>query len=389
MPQSTLRNVVLVHGGFVDGSGWAAVYRALRKDGYTVGVVQTPTVSLADDVRVTKRVIAAQNGPVILVGHSYGGVVITEAGNDPKVAGLVYVAAFAPDSGESVASLIKDPPPGAPVPPILPPVDGYLFLDRAKFPVSFAADVDPKEAEFMADSQVPWGVEALNGTISQPAWKTKPSWYLVATDDRMIPPAAQRVMAKRAGATVVESAGSHAVYVSRPDAVVALITNAAGGMKTEPAPRIDFANLPAPAEGILVTLFITVRKVARSRDFYSRILGGTVVLDENPCMVRLSNSWIIMNPGGPPTPDKPDISVVDYEPDNTTSIFLNLRVADIQACYEEWKAKGAEFLTPPIDREGEIRCYMRDPDGYLIEVGQSTGLLQGKLAAKRPEDLPG
>ena len=153
-------------------------------------------------------------------------------------------------------------------------------------------------------------------------------------------------------------------------------------METGPAPRIDFANLPAPAEGILVTLFITVRKVAVSRDFYSGILGGTVVLDENPCMVRLSNSWIIMNPGGPPTPDKPGISVVDYEPDNTTSIFLNLRVANIQACYEEWKAKGAEFLTPPIDRGAEIRCYMRDPDGYLIEVGQSTGLLKGNLAAK-------
>jgi len=160
-------------------------------------------------------------------------------------------------------------------------------------------------------------------------------------------------------------------------------------LKTEPAPRIDFANLPAPAEGILVTLFITVREVARSREFYSRILGGTVVLEENPCMVRLSNSWIIMNPGGPPTPDKPDISVVDYEPDNTTSIFLNLRVADIQACYEEWKGKGAQFLTPPIDRGAEVRCYMRDPDGYLIEVGQSTGLRQGKLAAKRPEDLRG
>ncbi|MFG2039798.1 VOC family protein [Dactylosporangium sp. NPDC048998] len=158
---------------------------------------------------------------------------------------------------------------------------------------------------------------------------------------------------------------------------------------TEPTPRIDVANLPAPAEGILVTLFITVREVARSRDFYSRVLGGTVVLDENPCIVRLSNSWIIMNPGGPPTPDKPDISVVDYQPGNTTSIFLNLRVADIQACYAEWRAKGAAFVTPPIDREAEIRCYMRDPDGYLIEVGQSTGLLHGKLAAKRPEDLPG
>jgi pimeloyl-ACP methyl ester carboxylesterase len=231
MSQSTLRNVVLVHGGFVDGSGWSAVYRALRKDGFRVSVVQNPTVSLEDDVRVTKRVIAEQDGPVILVGHSYGGVVITEAGNDPRVAALVYIAAFAPDGGESVASLIQDPPPGAPVPPILPPVDGYLFLDKARFAASFAADVDPAEAAFMADSQVPWGVEALAGTISQPAWKSRPSWYLVATDDQMIPPAAQRLMAKRAGATVVESAGSHAVYVSRPEAVVALISEAGRGLK--------------------------------------------------------------------------------------------------------------------------------------------------------------
>jgi catechol 2,3-dioxygenase-like lactoylglutathione lyase family enzyme len=158
---------------------------------------------------------------------------------------------------------------------------------------------------------------------------------------------------------------------------------------TEPAPRVDYANLPAPAEGIAVTLFITVRKVARARDFYSRVLGGTVVLEENPCIVKLANSWIIMNPGGPPTPDKPGITVVDYQPGDTTSIFLNLRVADIQARYEEWKAKGAEFVTPPIDRGAEVRCYMRDPDGYLIEVGQSTGLLHGQLAEKRPEDLPG
>ena len=157
----------------------------------------------------------------------------------------------------------------------------------------------------------------------------------------------------------------------------------------EAAPHIDFANLPAPADGFLVTLFITVRKVAKSRDFYSRVLGGTVVLEENPCIVKLSNSWIIMNPGGPPTPDKPDISVVDYQQSNTTSIFMNLRVADIRACYQEWKAKGAEFVTPPIDRGAEIRCYMRDPDGYLIEVGQSAGLLHGELAAQRPEDLPG
>src|SRR5882724_10445291 len=186
-----VKNVVLVHGGFVDGSGWEGVYQALKKEGYTVAIVQNPTNSLADDVAVTKRTIAAQNGPVILVGHSYGGAVITEAGNDPKVVGLVYIAAFAPDKGESVSALIKDPQPGAPVPPILPPRDGYLFLDKAKFSASFAADVSEEKAEFMADSQVPWGVEALNGAISEPAWKSKPSWYLVATDDKMIPPAAQ------------------------------------------------------------------------------------------------------------------------------------------------------------------------------------------------------
>jgi pimeloyl-ACP methyl ester carboxylesterase len=220
-------NVVLVHGGFVDGSGWEGVYKILRKDGYTVSVVQNPTLSLADDVTATRRIVAAQDGPVVLVGHSYGGVVITEAGNDPKVARLVYIAAFAPDSGESVSTIIKDPPPGAPVPPILPPQDGYLFLDKAKFHASFAADVDSERAAFMADSQVPWGVDALSGSISEPAWKTKPSWYLVATDDKMIPPAAQRFMSKRAGSIVVEVAGSHAIYVSQPNAVAALIEQAA------------------------------------------------------------------------------------------------------------------------------------------------------------------
>src|SRR6202040_2455182 len=204
-------NVVLVHGGWVDGSGWEGVHNILTRDGHHVSVVQIPTLSLADDVLATRRVIGAQDGPVILVGHSYGGTVITEAGNDPQVAGLVYVAAFAPDAGESVASLIKDPPPAAPVPPILPPQDGYLLLDRAKFPASFAGDVDAEKAAFMADSQVPWGVEALGGTISKAAWRSKPSWYLVATDDRMIPPPAQRIMSKRAGATVVEAAGSHAI----------------------------------------------------------------------------------------------------------------------------------------------------------------------------------
>jgi len=228
-PGSAARNVVLVHGGFVDGSGWEAVYRALRSNGLTVSVVQNPTISLAEDVNATRRVVAAQNGPVILVGHSYGGAVITEAGNDPKVVSLVYIAAFAPDKGESVSTLIKDPPPGAPVPPILPPQDGYLFLDREKFAASFAADVDPERAAFMADAQVPWGLEALSGTISEPAWRSKPSWYMVATDDRMIPPPAQRFMSKRAGATVVEVAGSHAIYVSQPAAVAGLITKASKG----------------------------------------------------------------------------------------------------------------------------------------------------------------
>ena len=223
--------LVLVHGGFVDGSGWEGVYRILKKDGYSVTIVQNPTISLADDVAATKRIVHAQNGPVLLVGHSYGGAVITEAGNDPQVAGLVYIAAFAPDKGESVSTLIKDPPPGTPVPPILPPQDGYLFLDKAKFHASFAADVDEEKAAFMADSQVPWGVEALSGTISEPAWKTKPSWYLVSTDDKMIPPPAQRFMSQRAGSTVVEVAGSHAIYVSQPDAVAALIKEAVKGVK--------------------------------------------------------------------------------------------------------------------------------------------------------------
>jgi pimeloyl-ACP methyl ester carboxylesterase len=223
----TKKNIVLVHGGFVDGSGWEGVYAILTKDGYNVSIVQNPTLSLADDVAATKRILAAQSGPVVLVGHSYGGAVITEAGTDATVAALVYIAAFAPDKGESVASLIKDPPPGAPVPPILPPMDGFLFLDRAKFHASFAADVSAERAAFMAASQVPWGVAALNGTIREPAWKAKPSWYMVTTEDRMIPPQAQRFMSKRAGATVVEAKGSHAIYVSRPAPVAALIEQAA------------------------------------------------------------------------------------------------------------------------------------------------------------------
>jgi pimeloyl-ACP methyl ester carboxylesterase len=219
--------IVLVHGGFVDGSGWGGVYNILRKDGHDVAIVQNPTTSLADDVAFTKRVIAAQPGKTLLVGHSYGGVVITEAGTHPNVAGLVYVAAFAPDKGESVDSLIKNPPPGAPVPPILPPRDGFLLLDQNKFAESFAADVDAAKAGFMAASQVPWGVDALAGEVTLPAWKSKPSWYLVASDDKMIPPPAQRQMAQRAGSIVGEVAGSHAVYVSQPQAVASLIEKAA------------------------------------------------------------------------------------------------------------------------------------------------------------------
>lgn len=229
MTQST-KNIVLVHGGFVDGSGWESVYSLLKKDNYNFAIVQNPTISLAGDVAATKLVINEQDGPVILVGHSYGGAVITEANTDPKVVGLVYIAAFAPDKGESVNSLLKDPPPDAPVPPILPPTDGYLFLDKTKFAASFAGDVDAEKAAFMADAQVPWGIQALAGEISDPAWKSKPSWYLLATDDRMIPPPAQRFMSERAGSTVVEVAGSHAIYVSQPNAVAALIKQAAQGV---------------------------------------------------------------------------------------------------------------------------------------------------------------
>jgi pimeloyl-ACP methyl ester carboxylesterase len=224
---SEVKNVVLVHGGFVDGSGWRGVYDRLTAQGYNVSVVQNQTLSLESDVETTHDVLDQQDGPAILVGHSYGGVVISEAGRHEKVAGLVYIAAFAPDAGESVNALIADPPPGAPVPPILPPVNGFLFLDREKFAGSFAADLPAEDAAFMADSQVPWGTEALNGAVTEPAWRDKPSWYLVATDDRMIPPPAQRFMSERAGMTVVEDAGSHSIYVSKPGAVADLIERAA------------------------------------------------------------------------------------------------------------------------------------------------------------------
>jgi pimeloyl-ACP methyl ester carboxylesterase len=224
-----IRNVVLVHGGFVDGSGWRQVHELLTADGYRVSVVQNPTVSLTGDVEATRQVIQAQDGPVVLVGHSYGGAVITEAGLHEKVAALVYIAAFAPDAGESVTTLIGGFPAGGPQPPILPPVDGFLYLDRDRFAASFAGDLPGELARFMADAQVPWGLDALGGQVSQPAWRIKPSWYLVATDDRMIPPTAQRAMAERAGCTVSQVPASHSLYVSQPDATAGLIKQAAQG----------------------------------------------------------------------------------------------------------------------------------------------------------------
>ena len=230
-----VRNVVLVHGGFVDGSGWRGVYDALTADGFNVSVVQNQTLSLESDVETVHDALDRLDGPAILVGHSYGGAVITEAGRHERVAGLVYIAAFAPDAEESVDTLIAGFPTDGPAPPILPPVDGFLFLDREKFAGSFAADLPADDAAFMADSQVPWGLEALNGTVTDPAWRSKPTWYLVSTDDRMIPPPAQRTMSARTGATVVEEAGSHSIYVSRPRATAELIKQAARALVETPA----------------------------------------------------------------------------------------------------------------------------------------------------------
>ncbi len=227
---SAPRNVVLVHGGFADGSGWRPVYDQLRQDGYHVAVVQNPTLSLAGDAAATRLIIDAQDGPVVLVGHSYGGAVITEAGTDENVAALVYICAFAPDKDESVNTLLAGFPTDVPGPPILPPKDGFLFLDRDKFPAAFAGDLPADLAAFMADSQVPWGVDALGGTITDPAWRAKPSWYLVTTDDKMIPPPAQRTMSARAGSTVTEVAAGHSVYVSQPAPVAALIQQAASAV---------------------------------------------------------------------------------------------------------------------------------------------------------------
>ena len=220
-----------MHGGFVDGSGWQGVHDLLTKDGYRVAVVQNPTLSLDDDAAVTRRAIDDLDGPVVLVGHSYGGAVITEAGLHENVKALVYIAAFAPDKGESVNTLLAGLPANAPQPPILAPKDGFLLLDREKFPSSFAGDLPAEQAAFMADSQVPWGVNALGGTISEASWRIKPSWYLVTADDRMIPPSVQRSMSERAGSTVTEVPGSHSIYVSQPASVAALITQAATAIR--------------------------------------------------------------------------------------------------------------------------------------------------------------
>jgi pimeloyl-ACP methyl ester carboxylesterase len=219
--------VVLVHGGFADGSGWRDVYELLTGDGYQVSVVQNPTLSLEGDAMATRMILDRQQGPTVLVGHSYGGAVITEAGTHDRVAALVYICAFGPDTGESVNTLLQTFPADGPQPPILPPVEGFLFLDREKFHASFAGDLSAEQAAFMADSQVPWGVDALGGAISEAAWRSKPSWYLITNEDRMIPPDAQRTMSGRLGATVVEVDASHSVYISQPGAVADLIKQAA------------------------------------------------------------------------------------------------------------------------------------------------------------------
>lgn len=229
--------VVLVHGAFVDGSSWEGVYKILKRDGYHASVVQNPTISLADDVAATKRILELQSRPVILVGHSYGGAVITEAGNHPRVVGIVYIAAFAPDRGESVTSILKDTPPGSPGSSILPPQDGFLFQDKTKFPSSFGADLEADKAAFMADAQVPWGEACASGMVTEPAWRTKPSWYLIATEDRMIPLPTQHFMSERARSTIVEEQGSHAIYISKPEVVAKLIEKAASS--------VEFATKPA------------------------------------------------------------------------------------------------------------------------------------------------
>ena len=219
-------SIVLVHGAFVDGSGWKDPYDILSNAGYEVLVVQQPTISLRDDVAETERVIARARHPVILVGHSYGGMVITEAGDNPKVRSLVYLAAYAPDAGESVSTLSEGPVPAGEQKGPLVAEGNYLFVDRDKFPTSFAADVDAATTRFMGAAQLPFGLQAVQTKVDRVAWKTKPTYYVVTSEDHIIPPTVQRTMAKRSGAKVTEMKSSHAVMLSRPREVAAVIRSA-------------------------------------------------------------------------------------------------------------------------------------------------------------------
>lgn len=226
--QQKAKNIVLVHGAFADGSGWEGVYKILVKRGYNVSVVGNPNTGLADDVESVKRVLNRLDGPAILVGHSYGGAIITEGGSDKNVAGLVYVAAFVPDEGETLLKLSQSGPP-SPNSGILPPQDGYLWYDKSKFHSGFCADLSAEKAAFMYDSQIPLAASVFVATITKAAWKTKPSWYVVASQDQTIPPDGQRFMAKRANAKVTEVKGSHVVFISQPTAVADVIEAAAKG----------------------------------------------------------------------------------------------------------------------------------------------------------------
>lgn len=228
--QAPVKNIVLVHGAFADGSGWESVYNILKKKGYNVSVVGNPNTSLQNDVEATKLVLARQNGPAILVGHSYGGAIITDAGNDNNVAGLVYVSAFAPGENESLLTLLESGPP-APNAGFLPPENGYVWYDKAKFHTGFCADLSKEKADFMADSQIPVSATVFGAKIANPAWKNRPTWYVIATEDQTIPVDGQRYMAKRAGAKVTEVKSSHVVYISHPKAVADVIELAARSVK--------------------------------------------------------------------------------------------------------------------------------------------------------------
>jgi len=229
---AAVKNIVVVHGAFADGSGWEAVADILRKDGYTVAVVQPPETSFAEDIKATKSLIDRQSGPVVLVGHSYGGAVITEAGNNPKVSALVYIAAFALDAGESCATIEKNMPPASNSTKATS--DNYFYIDQASFATDFAADVPPAKAQFMAESQVLISADSFTGAVKTPAWKSKPTWYMVATADREINPDQERMMAKRAHAKTVEVKSSHAAYVAHPKETAKLIEEAASSASDRP-----------------------------------------------------------------------------------------------------------------------------------------------------------